>query len=189
MNEKSFEILNSTNAKEKYQFVNKLIDFGKHSPETLYPYISTVISLLDSKNSIIKWTGIDLLGYLISVDTDHKIVEQLPRLYMNLNTGKMITANHVVWALIEIANVLKERQKEIIETILKVQEYNYDTEECKNIVYGNIIKGFSKIYNTIDDDKIKSTVYEFIKNQVGNRRNSTKKKAETFIKKHKNSKS
>jgi len=88
MNEKSFEILNSTNAKEKYQFVNKLIDFGKHSPETLYPYISTVISLLDSKNSIIKWTGIDLLGYLISVDTDHKIVEQLPRLYMNLNTGK-----------------------------------------------------------------------------------------------------
>ncbi len=179
----SFEKLASPNPKEKYEFVNELLATGKEQPQDLYPYLPQIVELLDSDNNIIRWAAIDLIGLLIVVDTDHRIPLLLPKLYRYLNTGKMITANHAVWALFEITKVEPDTQNEIIKEILKTQGYSYDTEECKNIVYGNIIKSVSPIYPAIRDENIKMKVYEFVFRQTANTRNATKKKAENFIKK------
>lgn len=180
----SFEKLESVNTKEKYAFVKELLTRGKASPENLYPYLLQIIHMLDTGNNIIIWAGIELLGLLIKVDKDHRIKLQLHRLYTYLNTGKMITANHAVASLLEIAKVEFTLQDEIVEEILKTKEYKYDTEECKNIVYGNIIKGMDTCYPTIRNETTKKKVVEFIKKQKENTRNATKKKAEGFLKRH-----
>lgn len=179
-----FEKLTSSDTKVKYGFVNELLSMGREHPQDLYPYLPHIVALLDSGNNILQWTGLDLLGLLIAVDTDHRIRPLLPRLYRYLNTGKMITTNHAVWALFEIAKVESDDQNEILGEILKTQEYRYDTEECKNIVYGNIIKGASAIYPNIKDESTKKKFYDFIGRQTANSRNATKKKAEAFIKKY-----
>lgn len=179
-----FEKLTSPNPKVKYGFINELLRMGREDPQDLYPHLPHIVALLDSDNSILQWTGLDLLGLLIAVDTDHRIRPLLPRLYRYLNTGKMITANHAVWALFEIAKVESDHQNEILGEILKTQEYSYDIEECKNILYGNIIKGASAIYPNIRDAGTKKKVYDFIVKQTANGRNATKKKAEAFMKKY-----
>jgi hypothetical protein len=179
-----FEKLTSSDTKVKYGFVNELLSMGREHPQDLYPYLPHIVALLDSGNNILQWTGLDLLGLLIAVDTDHRIRPLLTRLYRYLNTGKMITTNHTVWALFEIAKVESDDQNEILGEILKTQEYRYDTEECKNIVYGNIIKGASAIYPNIKDESTKKKFYDFIGRQTANSRNATKKKAEAFIKKY-----
>jgi hypothetical protein len=180
----SFEKLESVNAKEKYAFVKELLAAGKQNPKGLYPYLPQIIYMLDTGKNIIVWAGIELLGSLIKVDKNRRIKSQLPRLYTYLNTGRMITANHAVAALSEIAKVEVELQDKIIEEILKTQEYKYDTEECKNIVYGNIIKGMETCYPTIKNEKTKKEVVEFIRKQEENKRNATKKKAEGFMKRY-----
>jgi len=184
MNAISFEKLVSSDAKVKYGFVKELLSLGKEHPQRLYSSLPQIVSMLDSDNNIIRWAGIDLLGLLISFDSDHRIRPLLPKLYGYLNTGKMITANHAVWALFEIAKVDTENQSEIIGQILKTREYRYDTEECKNITYGNIIKGASTLYPNIREESVKKELYEFIKGQTANTRKATKKKAEVFIKKY-----
>ena len=180
----SFEKLESVNTKEKYAFVKELLALGKENPKDLYPYLPQIIHMLDTGNNIIIWAGIELLGSLITIDKSHRIKLQLPRLYTYLNTGKMITANHAVAALSEIAKVEVELQDQIVEEILEIQEYEYDTEECKNIVYGNIIKGMVTCYPTLQNEKTKKKVVEFIRKQKENTRNATKKKAEEFLKRY-----
>jgi hypothetical protein len=179
-----FEKLTPSDTKVKYGFVNELLSMGREHPQDLYPYLPHIVALLDSGNNILQWTGLDLLGLLITVDTDHRIRPLLPRLYRYLDTGKMITTNHAVWALFEIAKVESDDQNEILGEILKTQKYRYDTEECKNIVYGNIIKGASAVYPNIRDEGTKKKFYDFIGRQTANSRNATKKKAEAFIKKY-----
>lgn len=180
----SFEKLESANCKERYAFVKELLTTGKENPKDLYPYLLQIIHMLDTGNNIIIWGGIELLGLLSKVDKDHRIELQLPRLYTYLNTGKMITANHAVAALLEIAKDKRGFQDAIVEEILKTQEYKYDTEECKNIIYGTIIKGMDTCYPTLQNEKTKKKVVEFIRKQKKNGRNATKKKAEGFLKRY-----
>jgi len=137
--------------------------------------------MLDSEKNIILWAGIELLGDLSKVDLHHKVRQQLPRLYSYLNTGKMITANHAVASLCKIAGEEVDLQKEIIREILKIKSYKYDSEECKNIVYGNIIKEIGSMFKVIEDEKTKEEVIKFVEEQVSNTRNATKKKAERFL--------
>jgi hypothetical protein len=180
----SFEKLKSVDTKEKYAFVKELLALGKENPKDLYLYLPQIIHMLDTGNNIIIWAGIELLGSLITVDKSHKIKLQLPRLYTYLNKGRMITANHAVTALSKIATVELELQDKIIEKILKTQEYEYDTEECKNILYGQIIKGMETCYPTLHNGKTKKKVVEFIEKQKENTRNATKRKAEGFLKRY-----
>lgn len=184
MNAAAFEKLESPDIKGKYAFVRALLVAGKENPKALYPYLAKIIGMLDSKNTIVTWAAIELLGNLIGVDKDHKIKALLPRLYMYLNTGGMITANHAVAALSEIAKVELGFQDEIIGELLKTEGYEYDTDECRNIVYGTIIKGMNTCYPVIREEKTKKKVFEFIRKQQGNTRNATKKKAEAFLKKY-----
>lgn len=184
MNAVAFEKLESADVKVKYTFVRDLLTAGKENPEELYPYLPEIISMLDSENNIVTWAAIELLGDLIGVDADHKIRALLPRLYMYLDTGKMITANNAVVTLSEIAKTELGFQDEIIEELLKIEGYEYDTDECKNIVYGTIIKGMNTCYPAIREEKTKKKVFEFIRKQEGNTRNATKKKAAAFLKKY-----
>lgn len=181
MNAPSFEKLESADPKEKYSFVKELLLTAREHPESVYPYFPQVVQMLDTGNTIIVWAGIELIGCLSRVDEDHRIVALLPKLYAYLNTGKMITANHAVSSLLEIARVERALQDKIIEEVLKTQEYEYDTEECKNIVYGTIIKGMMVCYPTLRSETIKYRVLEFIRKQRENTRNATRKKAEAFL--------
>jgi transaldolase len=71
-----------------------------------------------------------------------------------------------------------EYKDKITKELLKIRNYKYDTEECKNIIYGKIIEAFDKYI-----EKANAGVKAFVEEQTHNTRNSVKKKAEKLIKK------
>jgi hypothetical protein len=170
----------SEDPKIKYGCTKKLITIAKNNPAELYPYFDYFVKLLDNENQIIKWTAIDIIGYLSKVDKEKKVDRLIDILFGFLNEGKLITANHAIAALANITLTKPEYQREITDELLRVEHYTYDTEECRNIALGKVILAISSYFDQLKDKK---AVIEFVKRQTQNKRNATKKKAEKFLRK------
>ena len=168
----------SDNPKVKYGSAKKAIAISKENPSVVYPSFDFFVKLLDSENQIIKWTAIQIIGYLSRVDKKKKVDELLPRLIDFLNCGKMITANNTILSLSEIALYKPEYQDKIINELLKVENYNYETVECGNIALGKVILALGKFKDQI---KNKKEVFDFLERQTRNTRNATKKKARELL--------
>lgn len=163
----------SDDPKVKYDSAKKVIAISKKYPVGLYQNFDFFRKLLDSENNIIKWTAIQTIGYLSRVDKKKKVDKLLPRLIKFLNGGKMITANNTILGLSEIASHKPEYQDKIIDELLKVENYNYETVECRNIALGKVILALGKFKDQI---KNKKEVLNFLERQTGNTRSATKKK-------------
>lgn len=176
----NFKDLTSENPKIKYGCVKKLLALSKNNPSELYPHLDFFVELLDNENNIMKWTAIDIIGRLSKVDSENKTDKLMDKLFGLLNCGRMITANHAVAALTDIALARPRYQEKITEELLKVEHYNYDTVECRNIALGKVILAINEYFDQLKDKK---AVVEFVERQTKNTRNATKKKAEQFLKK------
>ncbi|MBN2363856.1 hypothetical protein JXL83_06970 [candidate division WOR-3 bacterium] len=176
----AFEKLNSTDPKIKYGFAKELLKIGADSPEFLYPHFNKLTELLKSENNIFRWTAIDLLGYVSSIDTDNRIDKLIGSLWMFLHSGHLITCNHTIFTLGKIAENKPKHRKIIIGEFLKVSNDKFNTEECKNIAIGKIIDALTPLFLEIRDNK---TAIGFVKKATTNTRNSTKKKANQLLKK------
>ena len=164
----------SKTAKVKYAGTKKAMAISKEDPSELYPDFDFFIELLNSENQIIKWTAIQVIGNLSKVDKKKKVDKLLPRLIGFLNCGKMITANNTILALSEIALNKPEHQEKIFKEIIKVEHYNYDTLECRNVALGKVVSALGKFKDEIKDRK---DILEFLERQTNNTRASVKKRA------------
>lgn len=166
--------LKSPDPKIKYGFAKELLKTGAETPEQLYSHFDSLTTLLNDKNNILKWTGIDLVGYLSAVDENDKTDKQISVLKKFLHGGHLITCNHAIFALGLIAQNKPKNRTKIIKEFLLIDKDNFDTEECKNIAKGKVLKVFSQLLTDIKDNK---EVIHFIQKATNNKRNSTKKKA------------
>jgi hypothetical protein len=172
----------SEDPKIKYGCAKNLIAVAKENPAEIYPNLDFLVELLDSENNIIRWTAIDIIGHLARVDEAKKIDALMGKLFGLLNTGNMITANHAIMALANIALARPEHHQKITDELLKVEHYNYDTEECRNIAIGTAIQAIGSYFNGLRD---REAAIEFARRQTKNSRNATRKKAEKFLAKYK----
>ena len=173
--------LSSKEPRVKYGAAKSLVSASKDDPAVLYPHFEAFKELLDSSNSILKWNAINIIGNLSSVDIDKKVPPLLPRLYSLLNCGKLITAGNAISALVNIAGAYPEFRQEITDELLKVEHYNYDTDECRNIAVGFVLVGIASYAQYLTD---KQKAVELAQRQTHNTRNATAKKAEAFLKMH-----
>ena len=172
--------LQSDSAEVKYCCARNLIAIAKEDPAQLYPHIDTFIKLLDGDNNVMKWTAIIIIGNLARVDKEKKVDRLISKLVGFLNAGKLITANNATMALAGIAIAKPRYRKQITEELLKVEHYDYDTDECRNIAIGKVIEAIGSYSRQL---KNKKAVIEFAQRQTKNTRNATRKKAERFPKK------
>jgi len=182
MRKPDFADLLAENPKIKYGCAKDILAFAKENPAGIYPDLKFFIKLLDNENKILRWTAIDLIGALARVDNAKEVDKLINRLFGLLHTGNMITANHAINALADIASAEPEYQEEITEELLKVESYDYDTAECRNICIGKVILAIGKYFDNLED---KEATLEFAKRQTKNTRNATRKKAEKFLTKYK----
>ena len=172
--------LQSDSAEVKYCCAKNLIAIAREDPARLYPDIDTFVKLLDGRNNVLKWTAIIIIGNLARVDKEKKIDRLIGKLVGFLNAGKLITANNATMALAGIAAAKPQYQKQITMELLKVEHYDYDTMECRNIAMGKVIEAIGSYSSQLKDKK---AVIEFALRQTKNTRNATKKKAEQLSKK------
>ncbi|MFC2070804.1 hypothetical protein ACFLTB_06520 [Chloroflexota bacterium] len=164
----------------KYPCARQLIALSKEYPAELNPHLGFFVELLDSENKIIRWTAIDIIGALARVDDAGAIDNLLDRIIGLLSTGNMITANHAVSALTDIALAKQEYGQRITGELLKVEHYDYDTDECRNIVIGKVILALGKFSDKLEDNK---AMLGFVSRQTNNTRNATARKAEQLLRK------
>jgi hypothetical protein len=172
--------LQSDRAEVKYCCAKNLIAIAKENPGRLYPHIDTFVKLLDGDNNVLKWTAIQVIGNLARVDKEKNVDRLISKLVGFLNAGKLITANNATMALSGIAIAKPQYQKQITKELLKVEHYDYDTDECRNIAIGKVIEAIGSYSGQLKDRK---AVIEFARRQTRNTRNATKKKAEQLVKK------
>jgi hypothetical protein len=172
--------LSSDKPDVKYPAAKKLIEISETDPESLYPHMQVFLDLLSSKNSILKWTAIDVVSHLCCIDKDNHVDRLLKTFVDFLRGGKLITANHAVAALSHIASKMPEYRSFVTNELLKCEKYKYETGECHNIVMGKVIQALGSYLNPADTD---ARIFEFIKRQTSNTRAATGKKAETFLRK------
>ncbi len=182
MGKVNFDDLLSKDPKIKYGCAKNLLAVAKENPAEIYPNLDFFVKLLDSENKILKWTAIDVIGALARVDNAKAIDKLMDKLFELLSAGNMITAHHAITALTDIALAKPEYKAKITNELLKVEHYNYDTDECRNIAIGKVILAISTYFNNLED---KEAAIEFARQQIKNTRNATKKKAEQFLRKYK----
>lgn len=170
----------SKTAKTKYASTKRAIAISKDNPSELYPDFDFFVGLLNNENQIIKWTAIQVIGNLSKVDKRKKIDKLLPKLISFLNCGKMITANNTILALSEIALNKPEYQEKIFKELIKVEHYNYDTLECRNVALGKVVLALEKFKDKIKDKK---DILEFLERQTSNTRAPVKKRAIKLLEK------
>jgi hypothetical protein len=172
--------LYSGRPKIKYGMQKKVLLLAETDPEALYPDFDSFAGLIDSPNSILCWTGILVLGNLARVDKDDRIEAVLPALFAELNAGKMITAANTIESLVKIAEAKPGLADRVVSEILKVREYQYDTDECSNIAIGHALKNIEKVWDLLSDG-VKDQVINSAKEAVGNSRPATARKAKGLL--------
>ena len=170
--------LDSKDPKIKYGFAKELIKIGKSDPKLLYEYFDFWTNLITSDKNIIKWTAIDILGYISPVDKANRLPGQIENLFKLLHSGNLITCNHAVFALGLIAKNIPTQRTRIIKELVTISGDTFDTEECRAIATGKVIETIKHFPGEIVDNQ---DVLEFIKKAQSSQRNATKKKADSLM--------
>jgi len=170
--------LMSNNPEVKYVRAKRLLAIARKSPQRVYPHLEFFASLLKSENNILKWTAIDIMGYVSKVDKKKQVDRLLRQLYGFLEGGKLITANHAIGALANVALAKPEHRKRIIRKLLNTEHNSYETDECRNIALGKVVQVLGLLSTDLNLD---DHVVQFIERQTSNPRPSTRKKAERFL--------
>jgi hypothetical protein len=176
----NFDNLSSKDPKIRYGCTKELLNIGKDKPAILYNYFDRFEKMLKSENNIFKWTAIDLIGYLSSVDNENKTDKKIPDLIKLLHCGQLITCNHAIFAIGLIAQNKPKHRKRIIKELLTISKDRFETDECKNIAIGKVVETLNRFSDEINNEKL---LIDFVAEATNNSRNATKKKAERLMKK------
>jgi len=165
-------------AKIKYATAKQAIALSEADPKSLYPNFDFFLQFLDGKNQILKWTAIKVIGNLSKVDRKKKVDALLDKLIGLLNGGKLVTAANTVYALAKIAQHKPEYKDKILKALTKVEKYEYNTPECRNVVIGHVLKELTEFKDDIQQSK---SLQNFIKRQTNNPRPKVKKLASELL--------
>jgi hypothetical protein len=173
-----FDVISKGKSSAKFRCTKALLLLSESNACVLYPRIQEIADLLDSKNQIVKWNAIAILGNMASEDCRSVIEELLGKFYGFLACGELITANNSIATLVKIGQVFPDKKKKIIEKLLKIETYTFDTGECRNIAVGKVILALEQL---MDSSKANEKIKEFARRNLENRRSATAKKAREFL--------
>jgi hypothetical protein len=161
-----------------------LMDLSETHPEEVYPYIDSLIDLLDSKYRIIKWNSMAIIANISPIDKEKKIDSIFEKYSSFLRDKYMITVANAIENLGKIAEAKPYLTQKITAEILRVEKIKlipHLTEECRRVIAEKAIESFDLFFDNIDEKK---KVLSFVERQVNSSRKSLRSKAAEFIRKH-----
>jgi hypothetical protein len=157
----------------KYSAAKNLISLSKNEPAALIPHFDFLIKLLDSSNNILKWTAIDILGFMSCVILNHKAEELFQLLQKLKNGGRLITTNHSLSAMGHIGLNHHQMRAKVISELCNASALAMESPECKQIAVG---KAIDILYWFKDDLSENQQVKDLILWAEKSNRNATVKK-------------
>jgi hypothetical protein len=175
------EGVNSKKADVKFGSAKILRLISEQNADLLYPYWEHFEERLSSDNTFLRSDSIFVLANLTCVDTDKKFEKIFNKCYDMLNDESMIPAANLAGISGRIAMEKPHLQGRIINKLLKIDDTRHSSE-CKNIIKGKVIESFSEFFETTSKAN-KKKIITFIKKELRNPRQATRRKAENFLKK------
>lgn len=171
--------LESDEATVRYGSAKVIRTISEREPELLYPHLDFFVERLDCENQVMQWEAIAVLGNLARVDTEGTIDRLLDRYLGPIRGPVMITAANTIKGAVRIALAKPDLTEPIVKAILRVERGKYKTPECRNVAIGHALEAFGELDAQLDDAK---AVLSFATRQLKNGRQSTRRKAERFLK-------
>lgn len=168
----------------RYGSSKTLILISQQDPTLLYPHFQDFVQLLDSPHRILTWNALTILANLTTVDTENKFEKILDRYYHHLTDGYLVTATTIIDHTPTIITAKPYLADRITTHLLKTDAIPTNphlTEECKQIIAAKTITTLDTIYPHI---KNHDHILKYISRYTKSTRPTTKKLAETFLKKH-----
>lgn len=161
---------------------------SEQRPELLYSYFDLFQKMSSCDNSFLKWGAIMTIANLAAADSDNKFDAIFEEYYAPITGPVMVTAANIIGSTVKIVSAKPYLMEKTVKEILKVEKANYElhgepSPECRNVAIGHAIDVFDQLFHKIDD---KETILKFVQRQLKNTRKQVVKKAEKFLKKHKN---
>ena len=176
------EELKNSEARIKYGSLNTLVLISEKSPKSLYPFFDFFVKLLNSEKNVFKLGAIKIICNLSLVDEKKHIETHFKKLYSFISEKKLTPAANIVKGSSIVLKSKPELADKIISKLLQIRTNEYETKECKEILRGQTIDLFYKYFEKLPQkEKIKT----FVRESLNSNRNSTRKKAEKFMKKYK----
>lgn len=172
--------VSSDTARVKFGAIKALRILSERSPELIYPHFDFFASLLQNKNSILRWNAMLILGNLAAVDEDLRTERMIDEYLAPISGPHLIDAANTMRGATAIAAAKPHLADRIAGRILKVERANYATPECRNVAIGHAINSLERLFPILARKRL---VQLFVSRQIGNPRNATKKKAERFLRK------
>jgi len=170
--------LDATEARVKYGSSKALRNASQEAPELLYPHFDRFARLLRGENTILRWNAMRTLGYLAAADREGHLEKIFARFFKPIAGHEMIGAANTLAAAAHIALAKPHLADRIAREILKVERATYATPECRNVAIGHAIRSLDRFFDAV---KKRRPVLEFVRRQLENPRQATRRKAERFL--------
>ncbi|MDH3243620.1 MAG: hypothetical protein OEM26_03300 [Saprospiraceae bacterium] len=131
--------LHSDDPKVKYGFSKELLQIVSEAPKVLYPHVQEWTDLLQQDNQILKWTAIDIIGHLSSIDTENKIDPVISQLIEMLHGGHLITISHAISSLAIIAGNKPRYGNKIWSELFDIRSNQFKSDTCRDIATGKVL--------------------------------------------------
>jgi hypothetical protein len=178
------ELLKGTESNDvqvKYKSAKVMRFISENNPKILYPHWSRFERRLSSENTFLRSDAMFVIANLTVVDKKNRFEKIFDKCYKQIDDPSMIPAANLVGISGKIALAKPDLQTRIVNMLIAIDKTNH-SPECKNIIKGKAIESFSLFFEKTSYINQKK-IMEFVKSEMKNSRNATKKKAEKFLRK------
>jgi hypothetical protein len=176
------EGVGSQKARIRFGSAKVLRRMSEMEPKLLYTYWDHFADRLSGENTFLRSDAMFVLANLAIVDSDRKFERIFERFYSQLNDKSMIPAANVAGNSGKLALAKPHLQTKIINRLIRIDDTDHGSE-CKNIIKGGVIDSFEEFYEEASRAN-KKKMLAFVRGETGNRRKSTRRKAERFMSRH-----
>ncbi len=173
--------LNAPDARTRFGCSKVLRLASEQKPDALYPWMDFFIRQLDNENTFLRMDAARAVASLTAVDSRGTFEGILEKYFSPISGPALIPAANVIGSAVRIVQAKPRLSGRVVAEILKVEDAEYATEECRNVAFGHAIRSLDAVFDRIDD---RAPVIEFVRRQLGNTRPATRKKAAAFLRKH-----
>lgn len=162
----------------KNRAVKLLAGLSAANPGALHPHRERFIELLESKDNIVLWNALVVVGHLAAADEDGRIAALAPRLRRFFNADSMITTGHAIEALGRIAAHSDKHRAKIVNWLVGVGDTPHG-DECREILAGKALGALADVVGRL---RSKAKVRAFAESYVESSRSGVAKKAGKLLK-------
>ncbi len=156
--------LHSNDADGHYASFQYIINLTKQPVDWAYEAWDDLLNLLQTGDNHQRTIAVQVLSNLAKSDPEKRMLKDFDQLMIVTKDEKFVTARHSLQSLWKVA-VVNEDLKKKVEDNLSKRFDECSTEKNRTLVRYDILEVFRKIYDQVNDDRLKDRALALIEKE------------------------